>query len=201
MIQLLGLDEVGTGAWAGPIYVGGAVLSSDLRWRVRKRFKDPKKMTAAKREGALSFLVESDAWLCVQKMEAWDLEKVGLSRALDLLFIKVIEEARRSFGPLPIIMDGQVRQGIPYKHQALVGGDDKVPEIMAAALVAKVERDKEMVKLAHITPGYGWKTNKGYGTKKHENGLARLGITEQHRDTKGVQRVIGPLASFLEVEP
>jgi ribonuclease HII len=197
---LLGLDEVGTGAWAGPVYVGGCILTPALRWRVRKRFKDPKKMSATRREDALAFLVESDAWLCVESMEAWDMEKVGLSRALDLLFTRIIETARASFGPLPIILDGMPRRGISYRHQTMVGGDDKVPEIMAAALVAKVERDREMVKLSHVTPGYGWKNNKGYGTKAHKNGLVHLGITEQHRNNRGVRKVIGSPGPFLVAE-
>ena len=84
--------------------------------------------------------------------------------------------------PALALVDGQMHPpGLPCPCRPIVGGDGLALSIAAASIVAKVARDRIMVALSQQYPGYGWETNMGYGTRAHQEGLARLGVSPHHR--------------------
>ncbi len=95
---------------------------------------------------------------------------------------------RRALGRLPcrpehVVVDGRAVKNLGWDHDAVVGGDDRVHSIACASIVAKVCRDRLMVRLSHRYPGYDWHTNVGYGTRAHLDAIERLGLTPHHRIT------------------
>jgi ribonuclease HII len=92
----------------------------------------------------------------------------------------------RALTQLPLVPDHVVVDGLPvaglgWEHDAVVGGDGRVHSIACASILAKVVRDRLMVRLSRRYPGYGWETNVGYGTAEHRSALERLGPTPHHR--------------------
>ena len=86
--------------------------------------------------------------------------------------------------PTHVLVDGNILPDLKkYSLKAVVKGDQKIPSISAASIIAKVTRDKFITKLAKINKGYYWDQNFGYGTKQHLKAIKNLGITSQHRKT------------------
>ena len=84
--------------------------------------------------------------------------------------------------PKLVIVDGHKSPSLKnYKIKSLIKGDDKIPEIAAASIIAKVSRDRLIKRMSKKFLGYSWEKNAGYGTKKHLNALKRLGVTKYHR--------------------
>ena len=86
-----------------------------------------------------------------------------------------------SFAPAAALVDGNHLPDLLCPAQALVGGDQLSLSVAAASIVAKVVRDRRMDELARLHPGYGWESNRGYGTAAHRAALRRLGVTPEHR--------------------
>ncbi|MEO1925597.1 MAG: ribonuclease HII, partial [Gammaproteobacteria bacterium] len=107
-----------------------------------------------------------------------------------LLAMKRAVESLNVF-PKMVVVDGQYTPDIEHEKIAIIKGDSLVPAISAASIIAKVERDNEMIKFDDIYPGYGFASHKGYPTKKHIEALAELGITDIHR------RSFAPVAKYL----
>jgi len=107
---------------------------------------------------------------------------LAMSRAVEALSVK----------PGMALIDGNRLPELPCPGEALVKGDGRSLSIAAASIVAKVSRDRIMAELAEEYPAYGWDHNAGYGTKKHQQGLADFGVTEHHR------RSFAPIRKILE---
>lgn len=85
--------------------------------------------------------------------------------------------------PAHVVVDGLPVKGLGWEHDAVVGGDAAVHSIACASIVAKVARDRLMIRLAQRYPGYGWETNAGYGSQAHRDAIQALGATPHHRLT------------------
>ena len=94
--------------------------------------------------------------------------------------------------PVMVLVDGNRLPRWPYRSQPVVGGDGRVPAIAAASILAKVQRDAEMVAMDAAFPGYGLARHKGYPTREHLDALRRLGVTPMHR------RSFGPVRDLVE---
>ena len=171
-----GIDEVGRGPWAGPVVAAAVVL--DPR-RIPHGLNDSKKLTAAKRE-ALFKDITATADIEVGMASVAEIDEINILQATFLAMRRAIKGLARP--PAFALIDGnKIPPGLPCEAQAIVKGDSRSLSIAAASIIAKVTRDRLMCDLAATYPGYGWETNVGYGTKAHQEGLTRLGVTPHHR--------------------
>ena len=171
-----GVDEVGRGPWAGPLVAAAVVLD---RTDIPEGIRDSKTLTERRRT-AIAALLHETAACGIGMVEASELDRIGLTAANDLAMARAV--AALPVKPDFALTDGKrAPAGMPCPARPVVKGDGKSLSIAAASIVAKVHRDALMTALALRHPGYAWETNKGYGTRAHAEGLAKLGITCEHR--------------------
>ena len=124
---------------------------------------------------ALSFGVGAASAREIDQINILRATTVAMQRALEGLAIDEYE----------VVVDGLPVKGLGIKHDAVVGGDASIHSIGCASIIAKVTRDRLMVRLSERYPEYGWERNKGYGTSEHRNAIVRHGLTPHHRLTFG----------------
>ena len=178
---IAGVDEAGRGPWAGPVVAGAAILNREtLAQDLIDGLDDSKKLKAEKREALLSRLEGSDAVLGIGIASVAEIDVLNILQATMLAMRRAVAD----LGVVPdyALIDGnRVPDGLACPAEAVVKGDGQSLSIAAASIVAKVSRDRMMAELDRQYPGYGWTANAGYGTKAHQEGLANLGVTPEHR--------------------
>lgn len=188
---VIGLDECGTGAWAGPAAVGAVVARSD--WVPDPRVRDSKKLTRETRtELVLNVLVPpaiEDAWVAHIPIEALAKSHLG---AIHQAFRRLARLAQARYPDSVVVVDGAISPA-GLDCIAIVKGDDLVPACSAASILAKVSRDTLMGHLAVEYPGYGFAQHVGYGTRQHRLAIERLGITPIHRDIRPLRDLGGTI--------
>ena len=171
-----GVDEVGRGPLAGPVTAAAVVLDPA---HIPEGLNDSKKLTARKREALHDLLVDV-AEVSVAHASVEEIDALNILRAAHLAMVRALESLPRK--PNYALIDGNmIPRGCPIPAQAVIKGDGLSASIAAASIVAKIRRDRIMMDLAQQYPGYGWETNAGYGSKKHMDALANLGVTPHHR--------------------
>jgi ribonuclease HII len=172
--RLCGMDEVGRGAFAGPLVAAAVVLPPGFRhpW-----LRDSKKLTAHQRE-VVAEKVHGRAIACaIAEISAADINTRGLGWANLEVFRRLAAEVDAD----GYCCDGRLRIDAVHPVHCLVGGDDLVPSISAASIVAKVHRDALMGRLHLEAPVYGWASNKGYGAPEHRAAILTHGLHTEHR--------------------
>jgi ribonuclease HII len=180
---ICGLDEAGRGAIAGPIVIAGVVLPSGFRFqRIFKGVvKDSKELSKQQREALFQIVKEYALQIIVEVIPPEEITKRGINWANTEGFRRVIEKVEAD----QYFIDG--RWKMPdlgekkFRTKCVIGGDKKIPAVLAAGIVAKVERDKIMQKLHLEYPQYHWNTNTGHGTKAHLEALRKYGTCKYHR--------------------
>ncbi len=173
-----GLDEAGRGPLAGPVAAAAVVLppfySPDFTLR------DSKRMTPLQREKAYALLcAHPEVSIGVGIVAQTEIDRINILRATRLAMRLAVEKL-----PVPpeyLLIDGLLLSELPIRQEKLVRGEDRSVSIAAASVVAKVTRDRIMVELDRLYPGYGFARNKGYGTADHRRALSRLGPCPLHR--------------------
>ncbi|MCB9809017.1 ribonuclease HII [Candidatus Nomurabacteria bacterium] len=188
----IGIDEAGRGPLAGPVTLGFfAVTSAGKKNPQIKQLlsgvRDSKKLTRARREELFHLTqkisAESpDIRMTTVSVSAKIIEQKGISRAIR----GAIATGLRRFGFSPescnVLLDGSLKAPAIYLHQeTIIQGDDIEPLISAASILAKVTRDRYMVKMHKKYPQYGFAQHKGYGTRQHYAAIKRSGVCELHR--------------------
>lgn len=194
-IVRIGLDEVGRGALAGPVVVGAVSLAdintahllAELARVLRfEGLGDSKKMTRLQRERAFAFLENKIIW-AVGEASSKEIDCIGLNPAITLA-------AERALFKLPtqpdkILADAGLHhpfeKEIPTEH--FIKGDEQIPEIALASVMAKVYRDNLMRDLRLVYPEYGFESNVGYGTAQHLKAVKKAGLTEEHRRSFSIE--------------
>lgn len=176
-IQLLaGVDEVGRGPLCGPVIAAAVILDPQ---RPIDGLKDSKKLTECKRiELDQQIRAQALAW-CVARADVAEIDQLNILHATMLAMQRAVEGL--SIKPELALIDGNRCPKLSVPSQAVVKGDDRVPAIAAASILAKVARDTEMQALDVLYPGYGIAGHKGYPTKQHLQALQELGATPIHR--------------------
>ncbi len=193
---LLGIDEVGLGAIAGPITVCGVILPEDrttLELLEQLEARDSKQMTANSRERVASVLKENFVWYFIAEAPATAYKAGMMGRIVQDLMHEIVLEADRGPGFSTCIIDGtQDRDLIDQRFRTIAKADDLSLTVACASILAKVHRHKYMRKIAEGHPGYDFDHNMGYGTPRHIQGLKDRGpIPGIHRtEVKTVRRII-----------
>jgi ribonuclease HII len=185
---VIGCDEVGRGAIAGPVAVGMCVV--DARVGAFPAGLRDSKMLSEKRRELLAPL--SSAWAlfsAVGLASPLEVDELGISAALGLAgkrALGILYEAGASIRESIVLLDGHFDWlnpvlGSPVKLRTQIKADRDCASVAAASVVAKVFRDRLMIDADAVTPGYGWSGNKGYGSAGHFAAIAELGATDFHR--------------------
>jgi ribonuclease HII len=176
-----GLDEVGRGPMFGPVVAAAVILRKGCRI---KGLNDSKQLTEKQRnEFDVTIRVEAAAW-AIAAVDVETIDRINIRRASLLAMRLAVEQW--AVGPddlLPdyLLIDGRDTIEWPCTQQAVVGGDARSVSIAAASVLAKVHRDRLLVELDAVYPGYGLARHKGYCSAEHMEALHRLGPTPLHR--------------------
>ena len=175
---VVGVDEVGRGSLIGPVYAAAVILKKSIN---KKLLKDSKSLSKSKREILSNYIKQNSIWT-VGKASVKEIDRINILQASLLAMKRAIKKIKKK--PDIILIDGnQLPEIKNYKLKSIVKGDQKIPSISAASIIAKVTRDKMITNLGKKFKGYNWDKNFGYGTKQHLKAIENLGITSHHRKT------------------
>ncbi|MFT6956964.1 MAG: ribonuclease HII [Halieaceae bacterium] len=175
---IAGVDEVGRGPLAGDVVTAAVILDP---MNPIEGLRDSKKLSP-KRRGALAARIREQAlaW-SVARASVAEIDELNILQASLLAMHRAVEALQPQ--PGYVFVDGNKLPRWQYASEPVVKGDDRVPAIAAASILAKVQRDSELVELAQEYPGYGFERHKGYPTAMHLQALRTLGVTPVHRKT------------------
>ncbi len=171
-----GVDEVGRGPLAGPVYAAAVILDPA---RLPAGLDDSKKMSETRRDKAFDAIMTSALAVGIGVASVEEIDRINILAATMLAMRRAVDGL--TIKPVHALVDGNRVPALPCPAEAIVKGDGKVLSIAAASIIAKVTRDRVMCDLDLAFPGYGWARNKGYGTADHMEALARLGPSVHHR--------------------
>jgi ribonuclease HII len=172
---IAGVDEAGRGPLAGPVVAAAVILDKK---RIPKGLNDSKQMTPEAREEAYGRIMDC-AVVGVGDATVDEIDMVNIRQATHLAMARAVRAL--SVAANFALVDGNDAPALPCRCDTLVDGDARSVSIAAASIIAKVTRDRIMRSLHEQFPGYGWFTNKGYGTEEHLVALNRLGPCVHHR--------------------
>ena len=186
-MKIAGIDEVGRGPLAGPVVAAIALIDRGAAKRkLLKLIDESKKLELEDREAAYDAMIASGiVRFAVGEASVEEIDRINILQATYL----AMRRALLALAGLPdpvmpdmVLIDGnRLPPQLGCPAETIVGGDGHSYSIAAASIFAKVTRDRYMTRLAETFPGYGWETNRGYGTGQHLTALEKLGPTPHHR--------------------
>ena len=175
---IAGVDEVGRGSLIGPVYAAAVILNKSVNLKV---LKDSKSISRERREFLFNYIKKNSIW-SVGKASRNEIDRMNILQASLLAMKRAIKKLKKR--PSHVLIDGnKLPQMNNYKLKSIIKGDQKIPSISAASIIAKVTRDRMITNLGKKFKGYHWDQNYGYGTKQHLKAIKKLGITAHHRKT------------------
>ncbi len=193
MQYLIGIDEAGRGALAGPVSVGAVLLPSNFDWRegfalVTKRgdpvLRDSKKLSAQQRDILYEYIISHGRMKhACALVEADIVDKIGIVNAAYEAAAIAISRLEIRPERVEVLLDAGLKVGSQWKQESFVRGDENIPVIAFASIIAKVTRDRHMEELPSKYAGYHFEEHKGYGTLAHRRSIRQLGLSELHRAT------------------
>jgi ribonuclease HII len=178
MKQIAGVDEAGRGPCAGPLVIAAVILKDPFAKELSK-VRDSKELSEKVREELYDVVIEQALSYSIIDISVEEIDKFGLHKSN-------LEGMRRAINSLDIapdyvLTDGYPIEGLAIPNLAVWKGDQVAISISAASILAKVYRDRVMIKLDAKYPGYGLAKHKGYITAAHTKALGELGVSEIHR--------------------
>jgi len=176
-LPVAGVDEVGMGAWAGPVIAAAVILPQDISL---DGLNDSKLLSAKRRAALFNAIRECAIAIAVARVEVAEIDLLNVYRAAMLARQRAVEALVLT--PAHVLVDGKRRiPGLRLPQTPIVEGYRLHPSISAASIIAKITRDRLMEELGALYPGYGFERHKGYGTLAHLAALAQLGPLAIHR--------------------
>ena len=173
-----GVDEVGRGSLVGPVYAAAVIFKKKID---KKKLKDSKKLSKKNREILEIYIKKNSIW-SIGSASLKDIEKYNILNASLLAMKRAIKKLKKK--PQLVLIDGNKLPKIKnYNLKNIIRGDQKIPEISAASIIAKVSRDRLMFKMSKNFKKYLWNKNSGYGTENHMKAIKKFGVTKYHRRT------------------
>ena len=172
---IAGVDEVGRGPLAGPVFAAAVILDPN---HLPLSANDSKKLTPLQREKLFDEIMAT-AQVGIGQASVAEIDEVNILQATYLAMRRAINAL--SHKPAMLLVDGNRAPDFGIPARTIIGGDAKVLSIAAASIIAKVTRDRLMCELAQAHPQYDWASNAGYGSPKHLQALQQFGITPHHR--------------------
>lgn len=173
---MIAIDEAGRGPLAGPIAVAAVLATTNSK--LLKNIKDSKKLSALQRERWFK-IIKNNFEYRVAMVGPRIIDQIGINPATRLAVARVIR--RLKIKPGIVLLDGAMHAPKKYNQKTIIRGDEKIPLISAASIMAKVTRDKKMLNLHKDYPEYFWDCHKGYGTKLHYAMIKKNGLSPFHR--------------------
>ncbi len=186
--ETVGVDEVGRGPLIGEVVAAAVILPEGCSLPL----KDSKKLSASKREQLAVRIKEQAVGYAIAVATPSEIDVLNILQATMLAMQRAVMQLEKaSYKIAQVYIDGNRCPKISPPCQFVIKGDDKVPEISAASILAKVYRDQQMIKLDQQYPEYGFKQHKGYPTAKHLAAIQRFGLIEGYRKSfKPVQAIL-----------
>jgi ribonuclease HII len=185
---IIGIDEAGRGPLAGPVSVGVAMVSFDFDWELIPGVNDSKKLTEKKREEifkiAKKLQKEGKIQVEVSMVSAKVVDKIGIVPSVYKAMHRALGRFEASPMDVAMKLDGGLKAPEEFVNQeTIIKGDSKEKVIGLASIMAKVTRDRYMVRIAALPQfsPYTFATHKGYGTKAHREAIAKHGLSSEHR--------------------
>ena len=179
--MLCGIDEAGRGCIAGPLVVAGVVLTSKI-----EGLDDSKKLSKNQREELFEIIIKNSFYRIVFT-DNKTIDKMGLSFALR----NSIQKIKNRINDCDSLIDGNSNYSVEGVRW-MIKADAKISEVSAASILAKVSRDRYMLKIDKKYPLYGFKEHKGYGTKKHIQMIKEFGLSKIHRKSFKIKELREP---------
>ena len=170
-----GVDEVGRGCLAGPVVSAAVILKKGIDLKL---LKDSKKISFKKRE-EISEHIKKNSYYAIGIASVEEILNLNILQASLLSMSRAIEKLK--IKPSLTLIDGNFAPAGLKNYKTIINGDEKIKVISAASIIAKVYRDRFMIKLSEKYSNYAWERNFGYGTKAHLEGLKKFGVTSHHR--------------------
>ena len=170
-----GVDEVGRGCLAGPVVSAAVILKKGIDLKL---LKDSKKISFKKRE-EISEHIKKNSYYALGIASVEEILNLNILQASLLSMRRALEKLK--IKPGLTLIDGNFAPAGLKNYKTIINGDEKIKVISAASIVAKVYRDRFMIKLSEEYSNYAWERNFGYGTKAHLEGLKKFGVTSHHR--------------------
>ena len=183
---IAGVDEVGRGSLIGPVYAAAVILKKNID---KKQLIDSKKINKRQREFLAKYIKQNSIW-AIGSASIKEIEKINILNASLLAMKRAIKKLK--IKPNLILIDGNKSPVIEnYSIKTVIKGDQKIKEISAASIIAKVSRDKLIKKMSKKFKKYKWDNNSGYGTRDHIQAIKKYGITKYHRKTfKPIHKIL-----------
>ncbi|MDP2651334.1 MAG: ribonuclease HII [bacterium] len=188
MQYVVGIDEAGRGPLAGPVAVGAVKIHKEFDRAFFRGIRDSKKLKSEEREMWFELAEEArkagELDFAVALISESVIDKHGIAYALRLGIKRCLKKLDIDAEDSQIFLDGGIKAPEKFTHQlTVIKGDEKIPVISLAANLAKVVRDRKMVKLSKKFPEFGFHIHKGYGTRMHREAILKYGYTALHRRT------------------
>ncbi|MEM9215928.1 MAG: ribonuclease HII [Cyanobacteria bacterium P01_F01_bin.150] len=181
MEYIAGIDEVGRGALFGPVVAGAVILApAQMKQLAQQGVTDSKKLSAQRREILFKDILQSSTACAIGLASVAEIDRINILQASLLAMKRAI--ARLSCKPTLCLVDGnQLIPNLAIPQESIVKGDESSLAIASASIIAKVWRDRLIIRMAQRFPQYDLMSNKGYGTQKHRDAIQKLGPCRYHR--------------------
>ena len=185
---IAGVDEVGRGSLIGPVYAAAVIFKKNID---KKKIKDSKKLTKKNREILEKYIKRNSYW-SIGSASLREIEKLNILNASLLAMRRAVIKLNKK--PSHVLIDGnRIPKMKNYNLKYVIKGDEKIPEISAASIIAKVARDRLVTKMSKKFKKYDWDKNAGYGTKIHLIAIKKFGVTKYHRKTfSPIHNILSP---------
>tara|TARA_B100000073_G_scaffold99905_1_gene79507 strand:- start:3170 stop:3805 length:636 start_codon:yes stop_codon:yes gene_type:complete len=191
IINICGIDEVGRGCLAGPVYSAAVVLDQKTNFGSKdfNQINDSKKLSEKKREKLFDYIIDISKFgigICTVE----EIDHLGIQQAVKVSMIRAVESLE--IQPDHLLIDN-MKLDLDIPQTSIIKGDQISKSISSASIIAKVSRDNLMKnQISNNFPMYKFEKNKGYGTKEHMDAIKTFGITKQHRKS------FEPIKSMIE---